>query len=280
MGTVINPPVGGNTRYPTLAQIASLFRVRIDNTFNADGKLVVGYGGGAGLIMPDANPDLLTIMDSAIGELFSDLRNVGDPSLILDNYILVGLPPIAQPDPALQVALSDLGFWNGTTWLSQWPLPANYTKILALWERQNGVNENFVPMTAAPFGLPGVMQGFRMGVWEVRENVVWMPGCMNPTDIRIRCRITYPPTLYSSGIDFPTTYVPIIDSRNAIVAKMLVLYANRFAPEMYEMLVAEEARLMAKLKLEVVRSMQVFENERVAFGDEAVQDFAISWSWL
>jgi len=33
--------------------------------------------------MPNTNPDLLTLLDSAIRELYSDLRNIGDPELIM-----------------------------------------------------------------------------------------------------------------------------------------------------------------------------------------------------
>ena len=74
--------------------------------------------------------------------------------------------------------------------------------------------------------------------------------------------------------------MPILDSKNAIVAKMRVQYAVRFAPELYQTSLAEETRMMAKLKQEVLRQMQANENQRQAFGDEAVQDFAVAWQWL
>jgi hypothetical protein len=61
---------------------------------------------------------------------------------------------------------------------------------------------------------------------------------------------------------------------------MLIQYAMRFAPERYKMCIAEEARMMAKLRLEVVRQMQAQENARAAFGEEATADFAIAWGWL
>ena len=107
-----------------------------------------------------------------------------------------------------------------------------------------------------------------------------MPGATQSIDLRIRCRLGYPAPIYSNTLDFATTYVPIIDCCNAIVAKMMIRYAMRFAPEQYQMCVAEEKRMMDKLKLEVVRAMQAQENQRSAFGDEAVADFAIAWSWL
>jgi len=269
--------IGGNLFFPTLESIANSFRVRINDTFNNTGGSGVGQGGGAGAIMSDANPDLLTILNDATYEVYSDLRNVGDPELILDNYIVSGLPAIA-PDPALQVGLSATGFYNGVSWDTTWVLPSNFQKMLAVWERQTNASEDFVPMQAVPAGLPGVMQGTRMQFWEMRQNVLWMPGATQVTDLRMRARISFPDNL--GTVDFTTTYVPLLNSRLAIVAKMLVIYAQRFAPGLYQMASAEETKQMAKMKIEVVRAMQAQESQRAEFGGEAVQDFAVSWSWL
>lgn len=272
--------IGGNVRYPNLQSIANLFRASINDTANNTSGTGTGTGNEAGLIMPNSNPDLTTFMDSAIYEVFSDLRNVGDPELILDNYILTGLPALTQQDPAVQVALGYAGFYNGYTWNSTWKLPINTCRVIALWERESGVGADFVPMKQVPAGLPGVLQGTRMGMWEMRQGAIWMPGCTLATDIRIRARIGWPAPVYSSNLDFTTTYVPILDCGNAVAAKMRILYAARFAPEQYPLAIAEEKRLMDKLRLEVVRGMQWTENERMPYGDDAVQDFAISWSWL
>ena len=209
---------------------------------------------------------------------FSDLRNVGDPELILDNYI-VTIPPLGATNPAVQVALGYGGYFNGFTWDGNITLPISLSKMLAMWERQSGANEDFCLMSPAPFGLPSGLQGQRMGFWEMRQGAVWMPGCLLATELKIRARITFP-LPHGPNINYTTTYVPILDSRNAIVAKMLILYAKRFAPEQYQMAIAEEMRLMDKLKLEVVRQMQGQENQRAEFGNEAVSDFAIAWSSL
>ena len=272
--------IGGNVRYPNLQSIADLFRSKINDTFSNSTGSGTGSGGGAGLIMPNSNPDLVTFLDSAIQETFSDLRNVGDPELILDNYILSGIPPLAQADPAIQVSLAYQGYFNGFTWNNQWVLPISVSKVLALWERQTNANEDFRPMIPATFGLTGTLQSQRMGYWEMRQGQIWMPGCLQTTDIRIRARINYPEFLSPAKLNYSTAYVPILDCRNAIAAKMLINYAIRFAPENYQMAIADEARLMDKLKLEVVRQMQAQENERAEFGSDAVADFAIAWSWL
>lgn len=276
--------VGGNIRYPNLQSIADLFRASINDTFNNQGGAGVGYGGGAGLIMPNSNPDLITFLDSAIQETFSDLRNVGDPELILDNYILTGLPPVNSnlgvgvPNPAAQVSIAYAGYFDGVQWYPQWTLPISTSKVLGLWERQTNTNNNFVPMKAAPNGLPSVMQAQYQHIWEMRQGQIWMPGSVNFTDIRMRVRITYPDFLNPANIDYTTAYVPILDSRNAIVAKMLIRYAMRFALENYQMAIADEKRYMDKLQLEVVRQMQANENRRQDFGWEATQEFAVTFA--
>jgi len=272
--------IGGNIRYPSLQAIGDLFRASINDTFNNTTGTGTGTGSQAGVVMSNLNPDLLTFMDSAIYELFSDLRNVGDPELILDNYILEGIPALSVQDPTVQVGLSYAGFYNGYMWSNLWTLPIGLSNMLAMWERQSGTNDSFIPMRQAAFGIGGGLQGISMGQWEMRGGILWMPGATQSVDLRIRCRIGYPAPLYSTNLNFSTAYVPVLDCQNAIVAKMLILYARRFAPENYAMAVADETRLMNKLKLEIVRAMQGQENMRQPFGDEATADFNIAWSWL
>ena len=271
--------VGGNVRYPNLQSIADLFRSGINDTFNNTTGYGVGTGNEAGLIMPNSNPDLVNFMDSAIREIYADLRNVGDPELIIDNYVLTNIPALAQADQTVQVALGYMGYFNGFTWNPNFVLPISISKMLAMWERPTGVGADFLLMQEAPFGIPGTLQDNRMKLWEMREGMIWMPGCLEAIDLRLRARITYPDFLSPINLNYSTAYVPILDSGNAIVAKMLILYARRFAPDMYQMAIAEETRLMSKLKLEVVRQMQGQENQRVPFGEEAVVDFGASWGW-
>jgi hypothetical protein len=271
--------IGGNVRYPNLQSIADLFRASINDTANNTTGTGTGTGNQAGLIMSNANPDLQTFLYSAIEEVYSDLRNVGDPELILDNYI-VTIPALAQQNPAVQVSLGYQGYFDGFMWHPTPTLAVSISKMLAMWERQTGSNNDFYPMAPAPFGLPSILQGNTMGFWEMRQGQIWMTGCLLETDLRIRARITYPTAPYSSTLNFATAYVPILDSRNAIAAKMRIQYATRFAPEQYQLAIAEEMRMMDKLKLEVIRAMQANENQRAEFGAEAIEDFAIAWSWL
>jgi hypothetical protein len=272
--------VGGSIRFPSLQAISNLFRFGINDTFNSTTGSGTGQGSAQGQIMGSQNPDLLTLLDDAIQETYSDLRNVGDPELLIDNYIVGPLPPLAQANPAIQVALGFAGYFDGFQWHPQFKLPISMSKPLFLWERHAGGQLNFEPMRRAPFAIGGTRQGDRMRHWEMREDLLFMPGCLRATDIRIRARITYPSPLFSANLNFATTYVPILDSKNAIVSKMRIQYALRFSPEQYQTAVMEEARQMSKLKLEVVRALQGDENERSQWGEEATTDFAIGYSGL
>jgi hypothetical protein len=263
-------PVGGNTRYPSLEMIAQLFRAQINDSFAGATNTP-----GEGLVMPDTNPDLLVFMNSAIRDVYSDLRNVGDPALILDNYVLYGIPPLTAPNPAIQVSLDVVGFFDGFQFNDQWALPAGCMRVERMWERVSGTEDDFSLMTPAPFGLPPVMQSDLMGQWETRLNAVWMPGALLSVDLRLRTLVTFPDFL-GDAIDFPSTYVPILDCTNSVVAKMIVLYAKRYAPEQYTMAVQEDERMIGKLRREVVRNMQNTEYSRAPFGQEATSSFG----WL
>lgn len=272
--------VGGNLVYPNLQEIADLFRALINDTANNTQGNGVGTLNQAGVIMSNNNPDLVTFLRSAVRTMYSDLRNVGDPELILDNYIVSGLPPLAQQDPAIQVALGYQGFFDGYQWHSQFTLPVGAKRISALWERETGSELDFAPMQYMPFGLPSILQGNHMAMWETREGMVWMPGAMLTTDIRMRARISFPTNWNVANLNYSTTYVPILNCADWVAAKMLKSYARRFAPERIADATQMEREEGDKVKLEVVRDLQKAENQRSEFGGEAVQDFAVAWAWL
>src|ERR1700744_612723 len=263
--------VGGNIRYPSLQSMADLFRSQINDDMSGATDTP-----GEGQIATNTSPFLLSFMNSAIRDVYSDLRNVGDPALILDNYLLLGIPQLAASNPAVRVTLGYGGYNNGFSWVNTWTLPIGCQRVERLWERWTNTNDPFIPMQQVQ-ALPAGWQGQRMGVWAMEQNAIVMPGCLSQVDIRIRCRITFPNFLNPDTLDFQTSYVPILDCQNAVVAKMLVLYAKRFAPEQYQMAIAEDTRMIEKLKLEIVRQQQSIENQRTPYGDEAVTDMSAMW---
>jgi hypothetical protein len=271
--------IGGNIRYPTLQGICDLFRTQINDTFSNNSGTGTGQGGGSGLVMNNTNPDTLTFLNAACLDMFAELRNVGSPELILDNYNLIGIPALGVVDPTVQVALSYAGYFNGFTWTNQWTLPIGLSRMISVSQRQTNSGFGFDVMPHCATGLPSCMQGQLMGGWEMRQGLLWMTGAVNAVDISLRCRITFPPFLSTAAtvINFSTAYVPILDSLNAIAAKMLVLYARRFAPEQLTVAKDAEATSMGKLRLESVRERQSEDNEATAFGDAAMQSFPGAW---
>jgi hypothetical protein len=263
--------IGGNNRYPSLQSIADLFRSQINDDMSGATNTP-----GEGQIATNTSPFLLSFMNSAIRDVYSDLRNVGDPALILDNYILLGIPPLTQADPTVRVTLAYTGYNNGFTWNPAIVLPISCQRVLNVWERRSNSNDSFVAMSQVPW-LPGSYQCDRMGCWAMEQNAIVMPGALCEVDLRLRMRITFPDFFNAATLDFQHTYVPVLDCQNAIVAKMLVMYAKRFAPEQYQMAASEDTRFIEKLKLEIVRQQQSIPNQRTSYGEEAVTDFTCWW---
>jgi hypothetical protein len=262
---------GGNNRYPSLEFICELFRAQINDSFAGATNTP-----GEGLIMTDLNPDTLIFLNAAVRDVYADLRNIGDPALILDNYILLGIPAIAAINQALQVSLDVIGYFNGFMFSNQWTLPAGCMRVERIWERWTGSQGDFLPMTPAPFGIAGVSQTQRMNCWETRQNAIWMPGCLVPVDLRLRCLITFPDFLNPASINFSTTYVPILNCQNNVVDKMVVRYARRFAPEQYATAKDAQADSLFSLRQEVTRNMQNTEYQRNEWGAEATTGYG----WL
>jgi hypothetical protein len=260
-------PILAPNRFPNLQGMMDLFR----SSINDDGGGQDGPQGG--IIATNDAPFTLPFLNEAIGWVYRKLRNIGDPALILDNYLVLGLPALTGPNPAVQVSLGFLGYFDGFAMHSQWTLPSGAMGIDRVWCRVSGTGLNFYPMHARPDGLPPVMQVSTQRIYEYRQNALWMPGALEQTDLRIRCKITLPPIL-GPNIDFATTYVPVIDSFDAIVDRMLVRYARRFSPDQVAVADASSKESIFELQQETVRQAQRGETRRRDFGEEAVGNFA------
>jgi hypothetical protein len=259
--------ISGVQRYPNLQGMMDQFRSLI----NDDGGGNDGPQGG--IIATNDAPFTKPFLNKGIRWLYRKLRNVGDPALILDNYLLLGLPALTEPNPAVQVSLGFLGYFDGFAMHSQWTLPAGAMGIDRVWERASGTGLDFVPVRACPDGLAPRMQTGRMREYEWRGNALWMPGALEAIDLRIRSKITIPPVL-GPNLDFEHTHVPILDAGDAIVDRMLVYYAKRFAPEQKADAMADSAESLLDLQKTIGRQAQREQNARRDFGEDAVGNFA------
>ena len=201
-------------------------------------------------------------MNSAIRELYRELRNVGQPTLLKDNVIISGLTPVNSvanglggPNPAVQVYLGFGGYFDGLTINANLTLPGDMIYPEFVWERQTNSNDQFVAMSQTQMGLPSVYQSSRMSLWEWRNDNIWMLGSINTVDVRLRYWCTLP-QFFSQTLDFASTYVPIIDCTDAVAYKTAVKYATTLgSPGLADL--KEDARdAMFQLKNGITRRQQ------------------------
>jgi hypothetical protein len=253
------PTVVGNDGLegvPSLESICSLFRSIINDTFSS----------GSGQIATDTAPFMKPFLNSAIRDLYSDLRIVGDMRVVKDNFIISNIPAIPAADPSVQVALTYHGYFNGTTWNPNLLLPPDLLWVSKVWQRPSGTGAPFFPISIAADGLAGAYQGQGMGQYEVRgNNEIWLNGSLVNTDIRLRYVAVFP-DIVGDSLDFNTTYVPIQDCTNAVAFKMVAYYAQRLSPDQFSLAESQAQKFTKKLISESVLNSQTKQFQRQEFG--------------
>lgn len=212
-------PITPLTNYPTLQEAANLTRTLL----NDDGAGATGTVGEGQIVVDDATVSvkLQNSINSALLWLYQSMGNIGDPTLIFDNYIVLGLPPVhgvngvASPDPSAQVALLFSGFFDGTQMWSNFKLPTTMLEPTRLWQRITSSNLPYKPIPQAQDGLEPNWQGNLIGSWEWREDGIWMNGALQKCDIRIRGRKKLS-LFFGDNIDYSTTYIPLMGCTNAV----------------------------------------------------------------
>jgi hypothetical protein len=142
---------------------------------------------------PAISPFTQPFLNSSIRELYRELRNAGQPTLVKDNIIITGLTPVnspahgpGQPDPAVQVYLGFGGYFDGVEINSDLVLPDDVINVERVWERQTGTENSFTPMQQPQFGLPSRLQQTLFAEWEWRNDNIWMVGSTETRDLRLR----------------------------------------------------------------------------------------------
>lgn len=223
--------IGGGNPYPAISQVTNLVRSWVqDDMAGATGTV------GEGQIFVDNTAISVTMMNffsAALRILCRKLRTSAGPMLIRDNYDILGLPPLvspsqgaASPDPSLQVQLSYVGYFNGTTFNSSFTLPQDCLMVDRVWERVNGSNDNFRPMDQPAQGLYSRWQDVYNLQWEWRQDSIWMPGSIETMDIRLRYQMQLP-AIWTSGVNVTTTYIPINDCVEPLAGFIIQMIAGR-----------------------------------------------------
>lgn len=261
--------IGPQTNYPSLATIANLAR-----TFVNDDMAGATGTPGEGQQLTNTSVTLQNLMNSAIRETYRDVRIMGQPTLIRDNYLLLGLPPVNSQlgvgvmNPAVQVAIQYAGFFDGLQMNANFPLPSDLLLPLDMWERMAGTTAPFETMRQTQSALAPRNQTSALGEWEWRTDGIWMHGSTVSRDVRIRYVATFV-DLVSPTIVWDETYVPIQDSQEAIADKIASRYAPRLggAQTQYAMLRAD--RSIKRLEQQVARAMQTKDYRMAAYGNGA-----------
>jgi hypothetical protein len=262
-------PIGGLTAYPSLQEIADLVRTLVNDDMPGATNTP-----GEGQILTNASVTLINLMNSAIRETYRDCRIMGQPTLIRDNYILEGLPPVNSNlgvgvmNPAVQVALQYTGFYDGLQMWSQWLLPQDMILPLELWERQAGTQNPFGLMRQSTGALAPRNQTYALGEWEWRGDEIWMNGATESRDVRLRYVATYA-DLAATGIDWTQTYVPISDSQEAIADKIAARYTARLGGAQQAYAQQRADRSILRLRQQVTRSRQEIDFQRPSYGNGA-----------
>ena len=196
---VILPPT---TALPldTVDTVLNFSRARINDA-------ITGIGGN---LLADTQPYTFTLLNAAFRHLQEDLANAGCPAFT-NEAVLLGLPVIANTDPSIQQWMSCQYFFDGTSYYNSPVLPFDCILPLRVWERQTSTQSRFVEMQPANDGLPDNVKTNYNGIWEWRQNAIYIPGGLLSVDMRIRYA-SYLADIASSG----TATVPIIRCADAL----------------------------------------------------------------
>lgn len=266
MGSIV---ISDNSNYPSLALVANLIRALLNDT-------QAGLTGtpGEGQIFtnnPQVAPFVQPLMNSAIREVYRELRNVGDPALIKDNILVTGIPVMASPtngtgpDPAVQTQLSILGYYDGVQTQPQVSLPSDCLYLTKVWQRQNGSGLPFLEMNQAQFGIPSAIQTNYFGQWEWRDGALWLTGSLVPMDLRLRYYASFP-SFFSANLDFESTLIPVPDCADAVAYKTAVKYFEMMGDDKLENMQASAKEQMFQLKNACTRRAQSVDYQRIEFG--------------
>jgi hypothetical protein len=229
--------------YPSLNEVADLVRAQINDDKN----------NGAGIILTNQSTTLTVLLNSAIREVFRECRISGDPVLIKDNYVLLNLPVVNSPlgagvaNPRIQQALTFTGFFDGLQINGDFALPSDLIAPIEVWERPSGTEHDFRKMDESTGGLRSRHQGRELREWEWRQNQINFVGSIEPRDIRIRYYSTYV-SISAPNIDFHNTFIPILDSHEAIADRIILRYSRRLSS-------TESAALLPDIKDQAAQSI-------------------------
>lgn len=202
---------------PSIADVCRRLRVYVNDTGN----------NGAGRIIPNTNPVIYDLLNSAVFQLQRDLENYGYKANVQE-AIFYSVPPIYGAngsgiiDPAALQNLNFTGFFNGRQQLTLPVLPGNLITPLQAWQRTSGTQNYFGGFKQSESALMSANQGIDMGSWEWRNNAIYWNGSTQTNDVKLRFSCTnqvYTP-VNAAPADFSQIFLPFIEDSQPIAAWM------------------------------------------------------------
>jgi hypothetical protein len=221
----------------------------------------------AGQNLTDNKPFSLEYLNASIDDCQEYLANNGVTSQIKDNVIIAGLPPVTNPDPAIQTNLSSTGYFNGKTTTSLVTLPQDLIVPLVVWERPTGSLIQFRKLTQPEDGLASRIQSSYLEQWDWFQDQLNFRGATQSIDLRLRYEAAI--LAISSAANLAQAVIPIRGGLNALAFGVCEYYANARFPGGPGATWAAGKKLQ---KLDELVNRQVRKDQRISFRPKGFRD--------
>lgn len=257
-------PITNANNYPSLSEVGDLVR----SIINDDKKGATGTP-GEGQILTNESVTLINLMNSGLRYIYRKIRIMGRPTLIRDNYLWEGLPPlnsgsgVGVPNQAVQVSIQNVGYFDGLGYHSEFTLPTDMLYPLEMWQRTTGTN-SFAPLQQAQGPLAPTNQGVGLGQWEYRDDGIWMNGSVQTMDARLRYVVTFV-ALDNADVDWDNTFIPITDCEEALADYIVYRYAERLASQGSAQVMLPQLKAQATSSINDLRQMNARQRQHIDY---------------
>ena len=168
-----------------------------------------------GDIFSNSQAYVLPTINLAWRKLQKKLATTSHPRL-KNRTVLFGIPVVTNLDPAIQQFISWDSFFDGTSLQIAPVLPLDFISPLRLNERLSGFQGGFRLMTPAADGLRSCVKTSWNRNYEWRNDAIYIPGALLPTDIELEYSALLPDLVVGTGSTFQSVPVPIMRCADAL----------------------------------------------------------------
>src|ERR1700680_3071279 len=245
-------PVLPSSSYVSIESVTNLIRAIANDMIYSQ----------AGEILTDNANFMFPLLNDSLEWFQNEMNNHGVTTFEKETFLLAVTPSAFTPanDSGQQVNISDTGYFDGTLSHVAPQIPVDLLVPLKLWERQTGANEGWVQMRSIPDGLPSKAPSSRFGMWEWRQDALYIPRAKQENDLRLRYTgshailVTPMDTLYFRGATGTMAY------------KTVAAYLASKNPQAAQMADGEAKLRLGQLTLRTSRENQRTRYSRRAYG--------------